>query len=638
MCGIAGIVSSSVSDEAFLKALSFISYRGPDDTGFFVKLDRETQKKVLLGINRLSIIDIQGGRQPMSSEDGNVVVVFNGEIYNFLEIRKRLESKHALRTNSDTEIIPHMWEEYRENMLDYFDGMFAIALYDSKKNILFLARDPFGEKPLYYSLSQSQFIFASEPKVIISLADFSTEPDFYAITKYLFYGFIPSPHSPFYKIKKIPAGYYLIFDLKNWDIKIREYFQVKKIKARDYYGIQDINQKIKENLRVSVKRRLIADVPLGIFLSGGIDSSSVVAIASKFIKPKTFSISFYESSYDESSFAREISSFFGTDHTEYRMSEDDMLEVVPEIFSKLDEPFADSSIIPTYLLSKLTRQKVKVALSGDGGDELFGGYPTYISHVLAELLKRVLKWRRMKDFIVNLVESLPSSFDYFSLDFKLKRFFSGFDFNLPQRHCFWMRYFSPSEIPNILNLDGGQDFVFEDTLRYYKEAMEKDIDFFSLPMYLDLKLYLQDDILFKTDRASSFCSLEVRTPFLTKEIANLCFSLRFKDKIKPLIYTPDGLKFILRDIMKNDLPKRILKRGKQGFAVPISFWIKKKEKLFLEKVFELEKYIRRFGVVSPSFFDFVSKEFSDHINSRKNNSRKIFALFSLSYWFERWVK
>ena len=201
-----------------------------------------------------------------------------------------------------------------------------------------------------------------------------------------------------------------------------------------------------------------------------------------------------------------------------------------------------------------------------------------------------------------------------------------------------MRYFSPSEITNILNLDINQDFIFEDALRYYKEAVEKDIDFFSLPMYLDMKLYLQDDILFKTDRASSFCSLEVRTPFLTREIANLCFSLNFKDKIRPLIYTLDGLKFILRDIMKEKLPKRILKRGKQGFAVPISFWIKKKERIFAEKIFELEKYLRRFGVLSPSFSNFVSKEFYDHINSRKNNSRKIFALFSLSQWFEKWIR
>jgi asparagine synthase (glutamine-hydrolysing) len=637
VCGIAGIISPSASDEIFLKALNLISYRGPDDTGFFAGIDQKTQKKVLLGINRLSIIDIQGGKQPMKSEDGNIVVVFNGEIYNFLELRRKLEGKHFFRTNSDTEIIPHIWEEYRESMLDYFDGMFAIALYDSKENILFLARDPFGEKPLYYSLSQNQFIFASEPKVIISLADFSPEPDFYAIAKYLFYGFIPSPHSAFSKIKKIPAGHYLIFDLKNRDVKIKEYFQVKRIKAINAFGIQDIKHQIKENLYISVKRRLIADVPLGIFLSGGIDSSSVVAIASEFTNPKTFSISFYESSYDESSFAREISSLFGTDHTEYRMREDDMLEVIPEIFSRLDEPFADSSILPTYLLSKLTRQKVKVALSGDGGDELFGGYPTYISHILAELLRKILRWK-FKDFVVNLIESLPSSFEYFSLDFKLKRFFSGFELDLPQRHYFWMRYFSPSEITNILNLDIKQDFIFEDALRYYKEASEKDIDFFSLPMYLDMKLYLQDDILFKTDRASSFCSLEVRTPFLTREIANLCFSLKFKDKIRPLIYTLDGLKFILRDIMKEKLPKRILKRGKQGFAVPISFWIKKKERIFAEKIFELEKYLRRFGVLSPSFSDFVSKEFYDHINSRKNNSRKIFALFSLSHWFEKWVR
>lgn len=630
MCGIAGVVSRYADRERFSKGLSQISYRGPDETGIFeLALD---DMKIFLGVNRLSIIDIEGGKQPVFSEDKKVAAVFNGEIYNFLELREELKEKHVFVSRSDSEIIPHLWEDYSEDMLDKLDGMFAIALYDREREVLFLARDPFGEKPLYYSFGPEFFAFSSEPKVLFHITSLSAEPDFRALQDYLFFGFIPAPLSAFSGIKKLPAGYFLTLDIKRWKLDVKRYFYIKKLDRIDSSFVLEL---LEYEFRQSVKRRLIADVPLGIFLSGGVDSSSVVAVASEFIKPKTFSISFSESSYDESEFSREVADFFGTEHTEFKMEQKDMLSVIPEIFDKLDEPFADSSILPTYILSKLTRAKVKVALSGDGGDELFGGYPTYISHIPAEILKHILPQSSIK-FLNSLSRFIPASFEYFSFDFKVKRFLSGLYYDLPQRHYFWMRYFSPEEINFIIRYRATERYYFSSILKdFYDESLI--FDFFSRPMYLDMKIYLQDDILFKTDRASSFCSLEVRTPFLTKNIANIVFSLDFFQKVKPF-YTLDGLKFLLRRIMKGKLPNKILKRKKQGFAVPISFWILKHKNIFYEKILNLGRYLRKFGVLSGEYERFISKEFESHIQKRENNSRKIFAIFSLSYWFERWIK
>jgi asparagine synthase (glutamine-hydrolysing) len=630
MCGIAGVVSRYADRERFSEGLSKISYRGPDETGIFESAFGDM--KIFLGVNRLSIIDIEGGRQPVFSEDKKVVAVFNGEIYNFLELREKLKQKHVFVSRSDSEIIPHLWEDYSEDMLDKLDGMFAIALYDREKEVLFLARDPFGEKPLYYSFGPDFFAFSSEPKVLFDITSLSPEPDFRALQDYLFFGFIPAPSSAFSGIKKLPAGYFLILDIKRWSLDVKRYFYIKKLERIDRGFALEL---LEYEFRQSVKRRLIADVPLGIFLSGGVDSSSVVAVASEFTKPKTFSISFSESSYDESEFSREVADFFGTEHTEFKMEQKDMLSVIPEIFDKLDEPFADSSILPTFILSKLTRTKVKVALSGDGGDELFGGYPTYISHIPAEIFKYILP-QSFIEFLNSLSGFIPASFEYFSFDFKVKRFLSGLYYDLPQRHYFWMRYFSPEEINFIIRYGATERYFFSSVLKdFYDESII--FDFFSRPMYLDVKIYLQDDILFKTDRASSFCSLEVRTPFLTKNIANIVFSLDFFQKVRPF-YTLDGLKFLLRRIMKGKLPNKILKRKKQGFAVPISFWILEHKNIFYEKILNLGRYLRKFGVLSGEYERFISKEFEDHIQKRENNSRKIYAIFSLSYWFERWIK
>lgn len=631
MCGIAGVISRYADRERFSKGLSQISYRGPDETGIFESALGDM--KIFLGVNRLSIIDVEGGKQPVFSEDKKVVVVFNGEIYNFLELREKLEHKHVFVSRSDSEVIPHLWEDYSKDMLDKLDGMFAIALYDREKEILFLARDPFGEKPLYYSFGPNFFAFSSEPKVLFHITSLSPQPDFQALQEYLFFGFIPSPLSAFSGIKKLPAGYFLILDIKRWRLDVERYFYIRKLEKinNSRFALEVLDYEFRQ----SVKRRLISDVPLGIFLSGGIDSSSVVAVASEFTKPKTFSISFSESSYDESEFSREVADFFGTEHTEFKMEQKDMLSVIPEIFDKLDEPFADSSILPTYILSKLTRTKVKVALSGDGGDELFGGYPTYISHIPAEILKYIFPQSFIK-FLSSLSRFIPASFEYLSFDFKVKRFLSGLLYNLPQRHYFWMRYFSPEEINFIIRYSTAEKHFASGVLNdFYNESYI--FDFFSRPMYLDMKIYLQDDILFKTDRASSFCSLEVRTPFLTKNIANIVFSLNFFQKVKPF-YTLDGLKFLLRRMMKDKLPAKILRRKKQGFAVPISFWILEYKDIFYEKIMNLCRYLRKFGVLSEEYQKFMLKEFENHVQKRENNSRKIFAIFSLSYWFERWIK
>ena len=354
-----------------------------------------SMKEVLsssLGHRRLSIIDLSGGHQPLSNEDGTVWVIFNGEIYNFRELRENLEGRgHQFLTHSDTEVIAHAYEEYGEGCFQRFNGMFAIAIWDELRGQLILARDRLGKKPLYYSLMNGTFLFASELKAIMAYPFFPRKIDQLSLMKYLFYEFIPSPHTIFKDAKKLQAASYLKWDTKG--IEIREYWSPFNIgKPEDNIPLAEAEFRITELLKQSVKRRLISDVPLGVFLSGGIDSSAITALAQQENpnKIKTFSIGFEDPSFDESKYALLASKHIGTEHHEQRMTPADLLNIVPNLPDILDEPMADASILPTYLLSKFTREYVTVALGGDGGDELFAGYPTYLAHKFAIQYERFL--------------------------------------------------------------------------------------------------------------------------------------------------------------------------------------------------------------------------------------------------------
>ncbi|MCX5686714.1 MAG: asparagine synthase (glutamine-hydrolyzing), partial [Candidatus Omnitrophica bacterium] len=435
MCGICGYIhldKSKRPNEAVLKnMMETLRKRGPDDEGVYLK------DNVALGHRRLSIIDLETGHQPMSNEDGSITIVYNGEVYNFPELKDVLAKKgHVFNTHSDTEVVIHAYEEYGETCVKYFNGMFAFAIWDSRKNILFLARDRFGKKPLYYAVFDNQFIFGSELKALLKHPSVRKHIDVGALGQYLAYEYVPSPYSIFKNINKLePAS---TLTLKNGRIKTDHYWDLA-FRRMDKFDPLEAEERLLKLLKESVRKRLISDVPLGVFLSGGIDSSSVVAMMAELVDPKsikTFSIGFKERSFDESSDARRVAEYFGTDHREEILSPDTMLDIFPDILDLLDEPFADSSIIPTYLVSKFTRQHVKVALGGDGGDELFLGYPSFLAHKINGYLNLVPA--AVKKIPLKILARMTSaSTEYMSTNFKARRFLRGLDFPEDVRHQVW---------------------------------------------------------------------------------------------------------------------------------------------------------------------------------------------------------
>jgi asparagine synthase (glutamine-hydrolysing) len=396
MCSIVGFLTSkdkNIPDYEVLRAMrEILAHRGPDDKGEYIRPLDEKRAFRFFGHRRLSIIDLSGGHQPLSNEDETVWVIFNGETYNFRELRTKLEARgHRFQTRSDTEVIAHAYEEYGEECFQHFNGMFAIGIWDELRNRLILARDRLGKKPLYYSFFNETFLFASELKAILSYSDFRRKLDPLSLMKYFFFEFIPCPHTIFTDAKKIPPASYLIWNGRG--IAVKEYwspFNSRKVEGE--LSETEVELRITQLLRQSVKRRLISDVPLGGFLSGGIDSSAVTVLAQREDSGKieTFSIGFEDPSFDESRYAWLASKYIGTKHHEQIMSPADLLNLVPQLPDILDEPMADASILPTYLLSKFTREHVKVALGGDGGDELFAGYSTYLAHKFARQYEHVL--------------------------------------------------------------------------------------------------------------------------------------------------------------------------------------------------------------------------------------------------------
>lgn len=601
-----------------------IIHRGPDDKGSYVK------GNVALGHRRLSIIDLKTGHQPIPNEDGSIVIVYNGEVYNFPELKETLSAKgHHFKTHSDAEVIVHAYEEYGEDCLNYFNGMFAFAIWDAGKDKLFLARDRFGKKPLYYAQFDNQFIFASELKSILKHPSSKKEIDLAALSKYLAYEYVPSPYSIFKNIKKLEAGSKLTVAAGKvraqcyWDIKLGGKFDMT---------LEEAEAKLLSLLKDSVKRRLISDVPLGVFLSGGIDSSAVVAMMAELMDPKkikTFAIGFKEKSFDESSDARLVANHFGTDHHEKILSPDMMLGIFPDIVKLLDEPFADSSIIPTYMVSKFTREHVKVALGGDGGDELFLGYPSFLAHKINGYFDAVPgSIKKMPLEILTKITSTSS--DYMSMNFKAKRFLRGLDFPENVRHQAWIGSFIPREHQKLFLAENRPaldvDSIYETTGDMFRRA--GSVSSLDKAMYIYLKSYMADDILAKVDRASMANSLEVRAPFLDTEFAEFACSIPNYYKLKNF-----KTKWILKDALKNKLPEQTLKKSKQGFAVPVGKWLKEDLRPLFDRAFKKEK-IEREGIFDYSYIKKITEEFTKN----KNDTRKeIWTLFMFEMWYDNWI-
>jgi asparagine synthase (glutamine-hydrolysing) len=641
MCGIAGIidVNNRVDRDILLRMTNIMQHRGPDGEGFYI------DTLVGLGHRRLSIIDLEGGSQPMSNEDGSVWITYNGEIYNFPILQKGLSQRgHRFRTRSDTEVIIHAYEEYGTDCLRHLRGMFAFAIWDAKKSQLFLARDRLGKKPLYYYFNNERFVFTSEIKAILQDQGIPRAIDLTALKDYFTYGYIPFPKTIFKDIYKLPPAHFMVVSLLDarvttvkpikqakLTIKIDQYWDIKyepDYSLSERQWIEALLEKLKE----AVKIRLISDVPLGVFLSGGLDSSTVVALMSMVqdMPVKTFSIGFKEEDFSELRYARTVAERFGTKHHEM-IVEPDAIEILPRLAWQFDEPFADSSAIPTYYVSKIARENVTVILSGDGGDETFAGYNRYASAFWFYNYARFIP-RSFRRLIFGGISSLMpcgmrgkgflrhlalNPFEYY------KGMISQDDMQ------YLDKLFSGDIKKEIIKLNQSNEFLYDngDFLNQFFNRYQ-DADFLTRIQYLETKTYLPEDILTKVDRASMLCSLETRAPLLDHEL------LEFVARI-PSTYKIRGgeKKYILKKAMSTLLPEEILRRDKMGFCTPLRHWFKKDLTGYAREIL-LDRRFKERG-----FFNIkhIESLINNHRLRHRDLSQHIWQLLFFEHWCRNWL-
>lgn len=612
MCGIAGFIGKG--DEAVLRAMTeTLAHRGPDGSGIY------SSGGVFLGHRRLSVIDLEGGSQPMTSADGLTTLVFNGEIYNFRELKKELSSRYEFRTRSDTEVILHGYEAWGEEVFQMLEGMFAVAIWDARRKALILARDPFGEKPLYYARQNGLFAFASELRAFLKHPHFQKSIDERSLVRFLYYGQVPSPFSIYNDVKKLRPGELLIF--QDGDIKTRHYFIPQLRGADPAPSFAEAEREVERRLKAAVGKMLVADVPLGVFLSGGIDSS-LIAYFAKQLKPdlETFSIGFRERSFDESPYARVVAGHLGTKHHEQILDGGAILEFLPRVADIADEPFADSSIVPTFLLSKFAREHVTVALGGDGGDEAFMGYPTFIVEKFWPILKPLLTVGA--PIAGGLLRALPHSGGYMSLDFKFKKILAGRGLSGISRHANWLANIDHDLLTELTG--GGVKNIIAADLADFAERFSASAESDRLKAFY-LKYYLCDQVLTKVDRASMAVGLETRAPFLDKAVMEYALQLPDDYKLRGIT-----TKYILRHLAKKYLPPEIVRRPKQGFAVPLSNLFRGELKEFArEKIFSL----RGFSVLDGKI---IERLWDEHQRGVIDRRTELWNLIVLSMWRERW--
>ena len=635
MCGIAGIVSVQgvPVEEKVLRAMTDgMAHRGPDDAGYkILSGPRDSGLSAGLGHRRLSIIDLSPlGHQPMSNEDQTVWITFNGEIYNYKDLREELAAKgHRFVSETDTEVIIHGYEEYGDRLCEKLSGMFAFAIWDAARGRLTLARDRFGKKPLYYWRYAEGMAFASELKAMLPHPRFVPRLDVKSLGMYLAYEYVPVPHAIYENVNKLPPGAYLTFD--GVSMTVTPYWDVTfSREAPASTSQRDVEQTLLELLKNSVKKRLMSDVPLGAFLSGGIDSSAVVAFMSEVMDSrqiKTFSIGFEDQSFDESAHARRIAGLFNTDHHQRTFTTSDMFGLLPAVWDFLDEPFADASILPTYMLSKYTRETVTVALGGDGGDELFAGYDPFLAHRLANLYAIVPR-RLTTSVIMPLVSRLPVSSKNMSLDFRLKQFLKGTDYPLSIRNQVWLGAFSPEQQKNLFNREtierlGDFDVYGDIPIAREGRAFRDWVDEIT---FMYERFYLGEDILTKVDRASMAVSLEVRTPFLDREFSEFANNLPGRYKLRGLTR-----KFILKKALEKKLPKEIIYRKKKGFGIPLTKWLREDLRPTLMETFS-EDRMKKEGLFS---IPYVHALMNEHFEGKRDNRKQLWTLLMFEKWKER---
>jgi asparagine synthase (glutamine-hydrolysing) len=619
MCGLSGIYNldgKTVDENLLMRMNRTLSHRGPDDEGYYVN------GCIGLGHRRLSIIDLNTGHQPVFNEDKSIAVVFNGEIYNFVEVRDFLKKKgHCFITLTDTEIIVHGYEEWGVDCVTKFRGMFAFVLWDEKRKVLFSARDRLGIKPLYYYYDAQKISFASEIKALLEDDEVERNLDFEALSDYFSLGYVPSPKSIFQKIYKLPPGHYLLY--KNGSLQIEQYWDVQ------FDVVQEFNEKkctdeLISLLKESIKLRLVSDVPLGAFLSGGIDSSLVVALMAEMMdKPViTNSIGFSVQKYNELNYARQTSDYFKTAHHEFVVTPD-AADVVEKLAWFYDEPFADSSAIPTYYVSKMTRQNVTVALSGDGGDENFAGYRRYYFDLLENQLRTKIP-PVIRKYLIGAAASVYPKADWLPQVFRAKTLLTNLSLDPVSGYFNSMSMFLPkmkeqlfsNELKEVL-----KNYNSENIFRnHYDHCHSKDP--LARIQYIDYKTYLPDDILTKVDRASMACSLEVRVPILDHKFVEFAATIPSNMKLRN-----KNSKFIFKQAAKKILPGHIISRKKMGFSIPVGEWMKK----------ELKPLVQDLIVNDSDQNNFFNKQYihqlwNDHFKGISDNTQPLWTLLSFKLW------
>ena len=614
MCGIVGIASrAGAADPERLRAMSAtLVHRGPDSDGTIV------DGPVGLAARRLSIIDLAGGDQPIANEDGTVHVVQNGEIYNFLELRAELErAGHRFATRCDTEVLVHLYEEVGEGFAERLRGMFAVAIWDARRRRLVLARDRFGIKPLYYRVTGDELTFASELRALPS-----GEIDLEAVEAYLAFNSIPSPYSIFRETRKLPPGHTLVWEDAG-ATHVSRYARPAPVAATDARSDDpnELAEELRARLRDSVRAHLIADVPVGVLLSGGVDSALLTALAAQEASEAvhTFTIGFEERSFDEVEDARSVAERYGTRHEELVLRPDAAL-LLPRLADAFDEPCGDSSAVPSYLVSELAARHVKVALSGEGGDELFGGYHTYVADLLAQRLGRLAPLARP------FVERLPSSSRRVSVDYMAKRFVRGAHLPPLERHHAWKEIFSPAAREELTGRRSGFDPV---DLQRAEFAETEGAELLARLQDVDRRLYLVDDLLVKTDRSSMAHSLEARVPYLDPVVAGLALELPTRLKVRGW-----HKKVLLRKAAAPLLPRRIVYGRKRGFSIPAAAWLRGELEPFARDVLAAET-VRRHGFFRP---DAVTALLDRHVRREEDLSRQLWGLLGFTLWYERHVE
>lgn len=628
MCGICGEIrwnNSQPLEMNLLKSMNeAIVHRGPDQDGFYLE---NGSPSVGLAMRRLSIIDLSTGKQPIENETSDVVVVYNGETYNFQELRDELIAKgHIFRTKSDTEVLVHGYEVWGDEMPKKLNGMFAFALWDKKKKRLILARDRMGIKPLYYALLNDRLVFGSEIKCLLQNPAVPRDIDPFAIDDYLSHRYIPTPRSSYKAIRKLQPATLLIWE--NKQTRFQPYWDFVPSDTTDK-GLSYYLEKADGLLADAVKRQMISDVPLGTFLSGGIDSPTITYYAKKY-KPDllTFNIYFSDKSFSERKEASGVAKFLGTNHVEREVSPH-IIDIIPHLIDTFDEPFGDDSMIPTYFLTKMAREKMTVALSGDGGDELFGGYPTYLADRWAGLYRSLPKFMTA-GMIEPLVSRLPVSFNRISLDYKAKAFIEAAHRNSPLEHFGWTEIFRPAVKEQLYSSSFWNETKNRALAENYEAAWAgaKGRTGLERFLYVDQRTHLQDEFLVKVDRLSMAHSLEVRPPFLDHRIVEFAAEIPFHYKIRGFT-----LKYLLRRLMKGRLPGYIVNGAKKGFAPPMARWLATDLKSYVEKKFAP-------GRLKDNPYlnaDMPMKLFHAHLNKKSNLARRLWTLLMFVEWYDRKV-